>query len=213
MEAPCQIKRPEEAKLKTFFVRTVSISPSSVSLGPTEIRMRRDLLCLEVTSSFSPLPSRSGERRAWRKRMEYPHNFPNKKLFLLPEAEAKKPDGIMHECVSAAERSIHWALWSGKFCVQVDWDRESAKELGRRPGSMTHDNKNNEAVERLSWNVVWTGVWVEDSSKAVANMHHVIGFVSISTTGMMMVHCAQFLDPFVNVPHLLGAPACSSSTN
>lgn len=37
--------------------------------------------------------------------MVYPHNFPNKKLFHSFLIAAKKPDGSMHECVSATEKA------------------------------------------------------------------------------------------------------------
>lgn len=54
--------------------------------------------------------------------MVYPHNFPNKKLSSSFLSMAKKPDGSMHECVSAAERkSIHSEHYDQENCVEGEW--------------------------------------------------------------------------------------------
>lgn len=80
--------------------------------------------------------------------MVFPHNFPNKKLFLLPErtseraSEKKKPDGMIDECVSATEKNIHRALWSGKLWKWTGIER--VEGVGETSGSMTHNNNGNE---------------------------------------------------------------------
>lgn len=174
MEAPCQIKRPEEAKPKTFFVRIISISPSSVSLGLTEIRMRWDLLRLVVTSSFSPCYPALANCRHGESGWNIPIIFPTKSFSSFPKRRRKsQTESCTNVWVQQREaytehydRGNFVCKWTGIESRRKSWGD------GRDQWHMTIKT----TKQSRNWARTGIGVWVEDSSKAVANMHHVIGF-------------------------------------
>lgn len=72
---------------------------------------------------------------------------------------------------------------------EVDWDREMGSErVGETTGSMTHNNKNNEAIE-VNYCESPRRTGGRERLKAATNMHRVVGFIFPSQmTPAIMVH-------------------------